>query len=51
MATHALHLEVVELKVIDAESDGKPLGQNNSDHKVNNAEGGIWSCSNQHSET
>ena len=51
MATDALHLEVVEPKVIDAESDGKSLGQNNSDHKVNNAEGGIWSCSNQHSET
>jgi hypothetical protein len=51
MATHALHLEVVEPKVIDAESGGKPLRRNNSDHKVNDAEGGIWSCSNQHSET
>jgi hypothetical protein len=50
MATHALHLEVVEPKVIDAESGGKPLGQNNSD-KVNDAEGGILSWSNQHSET
>jgi hypothetical protein len=41
MATHAFHLEVVEPKVIDTESGGKPLGQNNSDHKVNDAEAGI----------
>jgi len=51
MATHALHLEVVEPDVIDADSGGKVLRRNNSDHKVNDAEGGIPSCSNQHSET
>jgi hypothetical protein len=51
MATHALHLEVVEPDVIDAERVGKVLRRNNSDHKVNDAEGGIGSCSNQHSET
>ena len=39
MATHALHLEVVEPKVIDAERGGKPLGQNNPDRRVNDAQG------------
>jgi hypothetical protein len=41
MATHVLHLEVVEPDVIDAEGGGKALRRNNSDHKVNDAEGGI----------
>jgi hypothetical protein len=35
-----LHLEVVEPDVIDAESGGKALRRNNSDYKVNDAEGG-----------
>jgi hypothetical protein len=51
LATRALHLEVVEPKAIDAESGGTTVGRNNSDHRVNDAEGAIWSCSNQHSET
>ena len=51
MATHAFHLEVVEPDVIDAESGGKVLRRNNSDHKVNDAEGGMSSCSNPYSET
>jgi hypothetical protein len=51
MATHAFHLEVVEPDVIDAESGGKVLRRDNSDHKVNDAEGGKRSCSNQGSET
>ena len=51
MATHALHLEVVEPDVIDADSGGKVLRRNNSDRTVNGAEGGMSSCSNQYSET
>ena len=51
MATHAFHLEVVTPKAIDAESGGKAPGLNNSDHRVNDAEGGMSSCSNPYSET
>jgi hypothetical protein len=51
MATHALHLEVVEPDVIDAENGGKAPGRYNSDHRVNDAEGGMSSCSTPYSET
>jgi hypothetical protein len=51
MATHAFHLEVVTPKAIDAESGGKAPARNNSDHRVNDAEGGMSWCSNSYSET